>query len=206
MLEGARVRRNWRRGLDVAATSAIMMMLYACAANQPSARNAERLVRTQTPLFVSPQDGRVSRDEFLADSEAFFAKLDADKDGYVTSYEETQYDAKIAPELNNMYAPMEDFVGPGEADKLKAANQDTSLTRGERDLLMARPLGAQAFGWLNEVEPVMSADADLNGKVSLGEFQAAGRRRFDRLDANHDGYFTLSEAPAPLWRSAGNTK
>jgi hypothetical protein len=40
------------------------------------------------------------------------------------------------------------------------------------------------------------ADADKDGAVSKAEFQARILRRFDRLDANHDGTVTADEAKA----------
>ena len=229
MHEGTRMRRVRRRDIRLMSACAILTMsLQACAVKP---EESYREVSTRTALFVSPQgepfrgvvnghtpmqrwfeeadtdhDKRISRAEFLADSQAFFAKLDTNQDGFVTSYEETQMQAQLAPEIVRTFGPMEDFVGPDQAAARQAQAESPGLTARQRMLPLERPYGAQAFSWLNEIEPVMSADADLNSKVSLAEFQAMAAKRFDKLDANHDGFFVLSEAPKPLWRSPGNSK
>jgi hypothetical protein len=59
-------------------------------------------------------------------------------------------------------------------------------------------LGAGRFGLLNIPEPVIAADADFNGGVSLPEFQKAADSRFILLDTNHDGGLTLAELQAEM--------
>jgi hypothetical protein len=43
---------------------------------------------------------------------------------------------------------------------------------------------------------VRLADADRNGAISRAEYETAALKRFDRLDANHDGTVTRDEAKA----------
>jgi hypothetical protein len=95
---------------------------------------------------------------------------------------------------------MEDLVGVREANAREDAAKDSRLSRNEKNAILARPHGAQAFGLLNDIEPVMSADVDLNRRVTPEEFHAAAERRFAKLDLNGDGYFVASETPAPIWQ------
>lgn len=64
--------------------------------------------------------------------------------------------------------------------------------------------GAARFGLLDLPEPVIAADSDLDGGVSLAEFKGAAQQRFLALDVDHVGYLTLEvletirPAPAPV--------
>jgi hypothetical protein len=55
--------------------------------------------------------------------------------------------------------------------------------------------GAPEFSLLNISEPVLSADTNFDGKVTLEEFLAAANRRFDALDTDKIGYLTLDGLP-----------
>jgi len=58
--------------------------------------------------------------------------------------------------------------------------------------------GAARFSLLNEPEPLLAADADVDGKVTLAEWTRATTRRFAVLDKPHSGRLTLdSLRPAP---------
>lgn len=57
-------------------------------------------------------------------------------------------------------------------------------------------VGAAYYGLLGEAEPICSADANLDGRVTKEEFLAAADRRFKLLDKRHDGKLTLDELPA----------
>jgi hypothetical protein len=58
--------------------------------------------------------------------------------------------------------------------------------------------GAAPYSLLNDAEPVRSADADLDGKVTLAEFRQKARDVFIRLDRNHDGQLAKAELPVPM--------
>ncbi len=110
-----------------AVTLALSLSLIAgaCASGRPDARGPGPGGPAARPplLFISPageafrgapggpppitlwlaqadsdKDGRLSRDEFLADARAFMARLDADRDGSVTPFETQTYQMANARE------------------------------------------------------------------------------------------------------------
>jgi hypothetical protein len=136
-------------------------------------------------------DGSISPAEFQADAKAFFERLDTDHDGVIDGFEVTDYENKVAPEIQPSLGGFSDYEPPP--------------TRVSEVTPHVRPVshkpkkwtvkGAAVFGLLLDPEPVASADADLDGKVTLKEAMAAAGRRFKRLDADHDGRLTLEELP-----------
>ncbi len=127
-------------------------------------------------------DGRLTREEFLADAAAFFAVLDLNKDGEIDGVELSQYEEKIAPEL---LPPLQPGEGRKAADPL---------------------LGAGAYGLANEPEPVSAADTNFNGRITAPEFAAAADRRFTRLDKASLGYLTLESLPQTAAQKAAKGK
>jgi hypothetical protein len=55
--------------------------------------------------------------------------------------------------------------------------------------------GAPAYSLLDVSEPVVSADADFDGRITLEEFLQTADRRFDALDKAKAGYLTLQTLP-----------
>jgi hypothetical protein len=62
--------------------------------------------------------------------------------------------------------------------------------------------GAVQFSLFAAPEPVSSADRNLDGKVSLKEFQAQSDRHFAALDTKMRGYLTLDDLPKTDFESA----
>ncbi|MEI9889363.1 MAG: hypothetical protein WDN45_00815 [Caulobacteraceae bacterium] len=52
-----------------------------------------------------------------------------------------------------------------------------------------------AYSLLNVSEPVVAADDNFDGKITLEEFLRAADRRFDQLDKDRIGYLTLETLP-----------
>ncbi len=217
------------------------LTLAACAddLNKPE-RPSDKADRPRPTIFISPagqpfhaaagqpypvaqwfaqadanHDGRITREEFRADFEAFFKTLDVNHDGVIDSFELDDYEQKVAPEIlsvlerpvveppSSSAAPQtgdgpielpgsgrrrrggaEGGVG-GQGAQGRAGNSTTRLSI----------LGAAAYSLFPEPEPVASADADFDGKITLAEFLAAADRRFDMLDTKKLGYLTLDGLP-----------
>lgn len=128
-------------------------------------------------------DGRISRDEFRADAEAFFRLVDTDGDGAIGMREVSAYEDNIVPEITGLGSP--GFGGGGRRG---------SSGRGGGDAF-GGPQGAAWYSLLNEPQPIRSADADFSMSVSQAEWRAATERRFGVLDRNANGVLTLDELP-----------
>lgn len=122
------------------------------------------------------KDGALSSDEFVLDARAFFAVLDANKDGEIDGFEDTDYESKIAPEL------AAGGLAPG-------AGSD----RRRRDRL--EPAGAARFGLLPEPQPLRSADANVDFKVTAAEWDQTASRRFAKLDKDANRRLARDELP-----------
>lgn len=129
-------------------------------------------------------DGKVTRAEFVADAERFFALLDVDKDGEIIPDEVTRYERDIAPEIRL-------YVGtsrPGEWPGKRKKKAKGAPVYGE-------PLGAGRWSLLNIAQPVISADEDFNRGITLAEFRSAASQRFTMLDTANAGALTLAGLP-----------
>ncbi len=155
------------------------------------------------------KDGRITRQEFRDDFAAFFRTLDANHDGVIDSFEMDDYEHKVAPEILSV------LERPGVDPPSSPDGQDGGIREigGDRRHRMGGDatagggadarnssaklsvLGAYAYSLLNISEPISSADADFDGKVTLSEFLTASDRRFDLLDPKATGYLTLSSLP-----------
>ena len=190
---------------ETAGSPPAMARLFISPMGEPFRRSADGKAPINVWFSQADKNGdkRLSKAEFLADADAFFDKLDADKDGKVVSPEVTAMQAKLAPEEIEAYGTLEDLVGVEESLRREQIAANDALTESERKGALARPYGAQAFGLMNIIEPVMSADIDVNRRVTREEFRETAEKRFDRLDLNLDGFFTLAEQPGPAWGLRG---
>ena len=136
-------------------------------------------------------DGFISPAEFEADAKAFFDRLDADHDGVIDGFEIGDYESKVAPEIQ----PTLGGFYENEAPPTRVAEITPHVKPAGQKKRKVAVKGAAVFGLLLDPEPVASADADLDGKVTLKEAMAAAGRRFKRLDVNHDGRLELQELP-----------
>jgi hypothetical protein len=151
-------------------------------------------------------DGRLTREEFRADAEAFFRTLDINHDGVIDGSEVENYEQNVAPEILPQIGRLRgdegmdsrlDLGDPHNTDRQRgdsrgrggSQNRPARPQRGEPDQ------GAALFSLLNQPEPVSAADMDFNGRISLAEFLAAADRRFDHIDKAQQGYLTLASLP-----------
>ena len=132
---------------------------------------------------------RVDLAEFRADAERFFTVLDRNKDGVLDSGEIAIYEHYYVPEI----------LGPNTADaggllvRVRLQSGDSSDTPPRQSLNTQQ--GAVLFSLFREPEPVLSADRNIDGFVTLKEFQAQADRHFLVLDVQKRGYFTLDDLP-----------
>jgi hypothetical protein len=146
-------------------------------------------------------DGKITRAEFRADFEAFFNQLDTNHDGVIDGLETAAYEERVAPEILPRLAQGQatgDARGPdepGEPGDGRRPREPRQLAAAPERKGQLAIEGAPAFSLMNVSEPVISADLNFDGKVSLQEFLAAADRRFDGLDTDKLGYLTLEGLP-----------
>ena len=128
-------------------------------------------------------DTDLSRDEFVADAERFFTRLDVDKDGIVDGFEVSTYETRIAPEilLGSTFQGSEAPRGGGPG------RPKGRMGGGMR--------GAAPYALLAEPQPVMGADADFNRRISRAEAVKAARSRFILLDTDADQLLRVESLP-----------
>ncbi|MDG2521857.1 hypothetical protein P7B02_09910 [Caulobacter segnis] len=141
------------------------------------------------------KDGKLDRKEFTADALVFFDTLDTDKDGIISSLENTAYENKVAPEI----LPTADRSGlggppPGGARKGGPRPGDKKL-KNRRVMAGMSLQGAAPYSLLNEPQPVRGADADFNFRITKAEFETTARKRFTILDTDGDGFLILDALP-----------
>ena len=154
----------------------------------------------------------MTRDEVVAHVRDMFAKLDANRDGFVTKQEAESAHQRMAGAMQERRAERRAARGAnaGAAFDRLDANKDGYLTRQEfeagrqlrqqrRAMVMqqgGRPGGmmrmraGMGFGHGRVFE---MSDTNRDGRVSLQEATAAALQHFDRTDLNHDGRLTPEE-------------
>jgi hypothetical protein len=125
-------------------------------------------------------DGSISLAEFRADAQRVFKLYDTNGDGVIDGFEIQAYERERAPEISEI------LLGDdgGGRRRRKGGGGDQAPHGAGRE-------GAARFSLLNEPEPLLAADADVDGKVTLAEWMRATERRFATLDREHTGRLTL---------------
>lgn len=136
-------------------------------------------------------DAALSRDEFIADAERFFTRLDTDKDGVVDGFEVSAYETRIAPEIllgSAFQAGDGPRGGPRGGPGRGRASRGGGPTGGGLQ-------GAAPYALLAEPQPVMGADGDFNRRISRAEAVKAARSRFALLDTDADQLLRVEDLP-----------
>jgi len=130
-------------------------------------------------------NGYISREVFLNDAQAQFQRMDIDHNGYIVSEE---LDRFREPYRQQQPARKQDAEDSGESQggqgKHKRENKGSSGGKSN---------GSQSDPTLSMSDPVMSADMNLDFKVTPQEFLKQAEENFARLDANHDGMLDSTE-------------
>jgi Ca2+-binding EF-hand superfamily protein len=152
------------------------------------------------PVASHPGQRVHTRAEVQTTTAQMFARLDTNRDGFVTKAEA---DAARA-QLRSQFAARSGEKRGAAFDRIDA-NRDGSVTRQEWDARTAQrqqrvaAKGAEApragkrgrHGFRGRMFEM--ADANRDGRVSLQEAQSAALQHFDMMDANRDGQITPEE-------------
>lgn len=122
------------------------------------------------------------RANFVAQMDAQFAKVDADKNGQLSRGEIEQFEQQKA---------LADALAANEAwfEKLDT-NKNGQLSATEFAKMVREPAAASA-------QPMLSReDGNRDGQISLVEHRVATLANFDRIDSDKDGVVTPAEMAA----------
>ncbi|MDQ2859164.1 MAG: EF-hand domain-containing protein [Pseudomonadota bacterium] len=161
-------------------------------------------------------DGKLDRDEFVADAAAFFKVLDLNGDGVLNHYEVAVYERRIAPEILGAGLPVGAMGRGGARLWLAQIDQPSPIDPGgEQPQAAPRTSGdldesgqgAAPYSLLAEPEPIMAADLDLNGFIRKANFLKLADMHFTTLDPDGVGYLTLARLPkTPIQRLIEKTR
>jgi Ca2+-binding EF-hand superfamily protein len=140
-------------------------------------------------------DGVIDREEFLADALAFNARLDTDRDGFIDGFEVADYEKNVAPEILSPLDRGDESPRSVVADvgRKPFIGLPRAVDRGVA--YGSSRNGAGLYGLINEVQPVMAQDSDLDRRIDVKEVGIAARDRFAILDRDKDGKLTLATLP-----------
>ena len=139
------------------------------------------------------RDADVTRAQVVAQTDARFAKLDANRDGNVSAAEQKAVrEARFADRFKRL-----DTDGNGSISQAEFAAAREKRGEGRGDHAEGRR-GHHAgrgghFGFGGRGG---NADANKDGVISKAEFQAKALERFDRSDADRNGVLTAVERQA----------
>ncbi len=138
----------------------------------------------------SNHDGVISRDEFMADAQTQFQRMDIDGKGYIASEALERFrkpyrqqtagtDLNTAQDNENATQPQQGKHRHGGSSR--GGNRNSAATDSGTD---EQP---------DTTDPVMSADTNLDFKVTHEEFTTHAQKVFDALDVNHDDALSQDE-------------
>lgn len=154
----------------------------------------------QTAPAHGPMAGKsVTRAEMVQKVQQHFARLDTNKDGFVTRAESDAVRSTIRERVEKRV----EHRGEAMFERMDA-NKDGSISRAEFDAAHQSMAGKHGGPGkrIHMMHGAMSgrmfemADSDKDGRVSLAEATNAAAAHFDKADSNRDGTLTGDEMRA----------
>lgn len=183
-----------------ASAAAMLAALPAIAQTAQTSQASQAATQAQT----APKAAKVhTRAEIQAKVAGHFARLDSDRDGFVTRAEADSARARLRDRASQRMTERHSRI----FDRMDS-NKDGSISRVEFGAVHAesrrhgrggerlrRPAGMRAVHGMAMIGGRMFelADSNSDGRVSLQEAQAAALRHFDMADSNRDGQVTRDE-------------
>lgn len=184
------------------ALAAATLPIAALAAQPMSAPAQDRMNATDRPSRVQ------TRGEVVGHVRTMFARLDANRDGFLTQEEARSGRAQAVRAGQPQSLRRNHAERAGRAFDRFDANRDGAISRAEWDAHTAqrqqrraalsaqgrrpgqamRARGVGLGGRMFEM-----ADVNRDNRVSMAEAQSAALQRFDRADLNRDGALTPDE-------------
>jgi Ca2+-binding EF-hand superfamily protein len=146
---------------------------------QPGQPGCEAALGAWLEAVDQNRDGALDRAEFMADATRWFARIDENGDGMVTPDELTVLRLRLMPPTTR-----------------GAETRGENLRQRYRDRDRRQMFGPTRAGPNDRPDPVMSADVNLDNRVTADEFLAQAARTFAGLDRNRDGRLTKDEVVA----------
>lgn len=172
-------------------------LLFSAAVLCAAAAAAPAFAFTATaPQAPRHEMKAMTRAEMLKRVQEHFAKLDANKDGFVSKEEMESAQATMQEHMADRMKQRESSM----FDRMDS-NHDGSISRAEFDAAHGK-VGQMAMPAAHAMHGAMAghmfsaADSNNDGRVSLQEATAAAAAHFDKLDSNHDGTITPDEMRA----------
>ncbi|MEA1072526.1 EF-hand domain-containing protein [Sphingomonas sp. LY160] len=194
----------------VAVTAATIAAAQPAPMTQPAPQPGQRMAKIMT------------RGEVQTMVRTQFARLDANRDGSITTEETTAIRERVAQRGNRasggqrMERRVRVNADPAAAFDRLDANKDGSISRDEfaagRQVRVERRVvrngqapaaGQRAMrmnrgggGGMGGARMIVMADTNRDGRITLAEAETMALRHFDTMDANRDGQMTPEERRA----------
>lgn len=155
-----------------------MLIATVLLAGSPALAQGKKTAATPEPAGPQP----ILRANFIAQMDAQFGKMDADKNGRLDRTEIEQF---------QKLAAVAEAQARNEAlfDQLDV-NKNGQISAAEFTKLVTAPPPANAGPMLSR------EDSNRDGQISLVEHRAATVANFDRIDADKDGVVSVTEMKA----------
>ncbi len=128
-------------------------------------------------------DGFISQDEFIADAQIQFQRMDIDKNGYLLAEELDRFRLPYQQEsANSTSAKNADSNDEQKSDHSAGKHGGSSNSSHSSDTSSS-----------DQLDPVMSADTKNEFKVTPDEFMTQAHNVFAGLDTEHNGLLSRKE-------------